>query len=154
MRTVLSTCAIVFSVSLFAAGCAQTSLGDLGRDTTPTAQRGYQSGYGVVEGIDVVEPSATSSIGLGTVGGAVVGGILGNQVGSGTGRTAATVAGALGGAAAGNKVVDQRRNNAAPAYDIRVRLEDGTYQTVRQENLGDIRVGNRVRIDNGRVYRR
>lgn len=41
----------------------------------------------------------------------------------------------------------------ALAYQISVRLENGSYQTIQQDSLVDLQVGNRVRIENGRVYR-
>lgn len=153
MKTRQPTIAAVIATAILAAGCASTPLPpDNARNYPAASQRDYSS-YGMVESIDTVNAqSGAGSIGIGTVGGAVVGGLLGNQVGGGTGRKAATVAGAVGGALAGNQV-DKHRNTAPPMYDIRVRLNDGSYQTVRQESLGDIRVGNRVRIENGRAMR-
>ena len=59
--------------------------------------------YGVVQSIALVPQTSTSSIGAGTIAGAVVGGILGHQIGDGTGNTAATVLGAAGGAYAGHE---------------------------------------------------
>jgi outer membrane lipoprotein SlyB len=153
MKTNQSTIAVLLTAAVLTAGCAAPNTAPGTAQGYPTSsQRGQQSAYGVVESIDTVQAGALDSVGIGTVGGAVVGGLLGNQVGSGSGRKAATVAGALGGAAAGNQV-DQRRNTAAPAYDIRVRLDDGSTVTMRQEDLGNIRVGNRVRVGNDRVYR-
>lgn len=154
MKPNQSKIAVLLTAAALAAGCAAPNTAPGAAQTYPTSsQRGQQSAYGVVESINAVERGgALESVGIGTVGGAVVGGLLGNQVGGGSGRTAATVAGALGGAAAGNQV-DQRRNTTAPAYDIRVRLDDGSTVTMRQEDLGNIRVGNRVRVGNDRVYR-
>jgi len=102
----------------------------------------------------MVNTASTSSggIGAGTVVGGVVGGLLGNQVGSGTGRTAATAAGAVGGAVAGHEV-DKRRQQPASMYQVGVRLDNGSYQTVMQDSVADLSVGNRVRIENGRAYR-
>jgi outer membrane lipoprotein SlyB len=111
--------------------------------------------YGVVQSIDLIAQTNTpGSIGLGTVAGAVVGGILGNQVGGGSGNTAATVLGAAGGAYAGHNL--EKRNQPATtsnAFRFTVRLNDGTYQAVTQTSNADIRVGDRVLIDNGLVRR-
>ncbi|HAT33692.1 MAG TPA: hypothetical protein DCW29_23475 [Janthinobacterium sp.] len=39
------------------------------------------------------------------------------------------------------------------AYQIGVRLNSGAYRTVKQDNIYDLAVGNRVRVVDGRVYR-
>ncbi len=126
--------------------------------TYPSTSPAYSASYGVVDSIQAVNPGPTSSsggIGLGAVTGGVVGGVLGNQVGSGDGRRAATAAGAIGGAIAGHQIQQHRRASQAQAsaYQIGVRLDNGTYQTVTQDNVADIGVGSRVRIENGRAYR-
>ena len=79
--------------------------------------------------------------------GAVIGGILDNQVGSGTGQTVATVAGAAGGAYAGHQL--ERQRQTPDAYKFTIRMDGGSYQTVTQNANPDIRVGDRVRVDNG-----
>lgn len=113
---------------------------------------GVYSGYGVVQSIELVRQDTAgiggSGIGAGTIAGAVVGGILGNQVGGGQGKTAATVIGAAGGAYAGHEL-EKRNQPQADAYKFTIRMNDGTYQTVTQTTIADIRVGDRVRIDNG-----
>ncbi len=125
-------------------GCASTS------STTP-----YSSSQSIVSYQGTIDSIQVTRVGSGTSGGgAVVGGILGalvgNQVGSGNGRTAATVAGAAGGALVGNQVEANRNRDA---YQINVRLDDGGYQSVVQDSVVDLRVGQRVRIVDGRVYR-
>ena len=113
---------------------------------------GAYAGYGVVQSIDLVRHDNSgiggSGIGAGAIVGAVVGGIVGNQVGGGSGRTAATVIGAAGGAYAGNEL-EKRNQPQADAYRFTVRMSDGSYQTVTQTTIDDIRVGDRVRIQNG-----
>jgi outer membrane lipoprotein SlyB len=48
----------------------------------------------------------------------------------------------------------QKRNQQQPeSYRLQVRLENGSYQTVMQDSIEGLRVGDRVRIDNGRAYR-
>ncbi len=89
--------------------------------------------------------------GAGAVIGGVLGGVLGRQVGSGRGRDVATVAGAVGGAVIGNSV--EKSNSTTQHYEIRVRLTDGTMQTVKSDTDQGMRIGDKVRIDNGRVIR-
>ena len=107
-------------------------------------------GTGVVEAIEVTHKESNGV--AGTVVGGVAGGLVGNAIGGGTGRVLATVAGAAGGAYAGNKI--QRNNSEGrQVYNIRVRMDDGSMQTFAQEDNTDFRVGDRVRLDNGRISR-
>ncbi|MGB9107914.1 MAG: glycine zipper 2TM domain-containing protein, partial [Telluria sp.] len=77
----------------------------------------------------------------------------GNQVGSGGGRTAATVAGGVAGAAIGNNVERNRSADGQQMYQVNIRLDNGEYRTVVQDSVYDLRVGNRVRVVDGRAYR-
>ena len=110
--------------------------------------------YGVVQSIELIQSDGATgnNIGLGTLAGAVVGGVLGNQVGGGRGNTAATVIGAAGGAYVGHQIENQP-SQKADAYKITVRMEDGAYQAVTQDKHADLRVGDRVRLDNGVLQR-
>jgi len=103
--------------------------------------------YGVVQSIDLVRVDNTG-IGVGAIAGAVVGGIVGSQVGGGRGNTAATVIGAAGGAYAGHEL-EKRNQQQSDAYKLSIRMRDGSYQTVTQTTKPDIRVGDRVQVDNG-----
>lgn len=116
--------------------------------SAPPPTYAYNS-TGVIEAIDVSRENS-SGVGGAIVGG-VVGGLLGNQIGSGSGRTAATVAGAVGGGVVGNQV--QKNNGGRDVYNIRVRMSDGSTHTVAQDSASDLRIGDRVRLDGGRVYR-
>ena len=110
--------------------------------------------YGYVDAVEVVagEPRSGGP-GIGAIGGAIAGGVLGNQVGSGTGRAAATVGGAVAGGVIGHQVEQHvRRGDNATMYRFRVRMDDGSYQTYTQERHDNIRVGDRVRVENGQVY--
>jgi len=109
-------------------------------------------GYGTIESIQVVQGENRTS-GAGAILGGVVGALAGNQVGSGSGRTAATVAGGVAGAAIGNNVERNRQAGGAEMYQINVRMDNGEYRAVNQDSVYDLRVGNRVRIVDGRVYR-
>ena len=106
--------------------------------------------YGRVVAIDVVRGPGGSS-GAGAVIGGIVGGVLGHQVGSGRGNDAATVAGAVGGAVVGNEV--EKRRAGDEQYRVTVQLRDGREASFVQESVGGLRVGDRVRIDGGRLLR-
>jgi len=119
------------------------------------------SAYGVVQSIDLVQQGSTgntgiggSGVGIGTIAGALVGGLLGHQVGSGRGNTVATIAGAAGGAYVGNRVENRtQQQRTADVYRLGIRMDNGSYQTLTQNTIADLRVGDRVRIDNGSVQR-
>jgi outer membrane lipoprotein SlyB len=81
-----------------------------------------------------------------------VGGVLGHQVGGGTGKDIATAAGVVGGAVVGHEI-EKRNQQQQDVYRIRVRLDNGGSQTMTQQSINDLRVGDRVRIENGNVYR-
>jgi outer membrane lipoprotein SlyB len=107
----------------------------------------------VVDSIQVVQQNTgNSGIGAGAVVGGVVGGVLGNQVGGGSGRSLATAAGVVGGALVGNQI-QKNNQQTRDVYQIGIRLDNGAYQTMTLDAVGDLRVGNRVRIENNRVFR-
>ena len=110
--------------------------------------------YGRVVGIETValNGGSGSTSGAGAVIGGVVGGVLGHQIGSGRGNDAATVAGAIGGAVVGNEL-EKRRAGVDYGYRVDVRTENGSIRTVVMDGIGDIRVGDRVRIEGNRVAR-
>ena len=94
---------------------------------------------GQVNGVNV----GNTTIGLGTVAGGVLGGLLGHQVGGGSGKTAMTVLGAAGGAYAGNTV--EKNMKKVTVYEVRVRMDNGTYHTMEISN--DVAVGSRVIVE-------
>ncbi len=153
------------AVVLVLAGCGAmndtSSTSSPGSATpAPVNSASAYSGYGVVQAIELVQQNTTAhsgiggtGIGIGAIAGAVVGGVLGNQVGGGTGQTIATVAGAAGGAYVGNEIEKRQQQKTTDAYKVTVRMDSGSYQTVTQNNNAGLRVGDRVRIDNGSVQR-
>ncbi len=125
--------------------------------TFPPFQSGapaVQVDYGRVTAID---PLRTQEQGQGTGAGAVIGGVagavLGNQVGSGSGRDAARIAGAVGGALAGNTVERNARGQWRESYRIMVQLENGINRAYEVPTPGELRVGDRVRIENNQIFR-
>ena len=151
MKATRTLAAAVLATTALLTGCASTS--------TQPYNSGYNSGYnnvsmgyGTIESIQVTQ-GANRTSGAGAILGGVVGALAGNQVGSGSGRTAATVAGGVAGAAIGNNVERTRNAGGQEQYQINVRMDNGEYRAVSQDSVYDLRVGNRVRIVDGRVYR-
>jgi len=151
MKTPQLVIATFLAFAALTAGCANT-------DYRPVSSSSSYSGaaYGVIDAIEVTRESSNgiggSGIGAGAVIGGVVGGVLGHQVGEGTGKDVATVAGVVGGAMAGHQI-EKSTKQQQDAYRIRVRLDNGGYQTVTLQSIGDLRVGDRVRVENDRVSR-
>jgi outer membrane lipoprotein SlyB len=106
---------------------------------------------GTVDRIEVVRKGDPNNV-AGTVIGGIIGGLIGHQIGGGSGQTAATVVGAVGGAVAGNQVQNRQRG-ANETFRVTVRMDDGRYQTVTEENITDLRPGDRVRLEGGSLYR-
>jgi len=147
MKKVHLVIATSFAAMALVGGCAST---DYRSESYPSYSPSYSAaGYGVIDAIDMTRGGG-EGIGAGAVIGGIAGGVLGHQVGSGRGNDVATVAGAIGGAVVGHQI---EKNNRHDAYRIRVRMDHGGYQTVVQDNANDLRVGDRARIDNERVYR-
>ncbi len=110
--------------------------------------------YGRVSHIEVLQSQQRGqSTGAGAVIGAVVGGVLGNQVGKGSGRAAATAVGVVGGAVAGNAIEERNSGGYATVYRLSIRLDQGGQRVYDVNSVGDLRVGDRVRMDNGQISR-
>jgi outer membrane lipoprotein SlyB len=119
-------------------------------------QQGYVE-YGRITNVSLVsQGSRPGNTTAGTLLGAVAGGLLGNQIGSGGGRAAATILGAVGGAAVGNRIAGGNSggyaDNAGPVYRVSVQTDNGQLRTYDVSATGDLRPGDRVRIENGVIY--
>ena len=137
-------------------GCANSNNPAASTNTSSSPSTSSSSnfiGYGVIEDIETIKVSDDGKNIAGTLIGGAVGGLLGHQVGSGKGQTAATVAGAVGGAVVGNEVAKRSQAASREEYRVRVRLSNGTIQTVTQSSVSDIKIGDRVRVDNNLVSR-
>jgi outer membrane lipoprotein SlyB len=109
---------------------------------------GLCASCGTVESVRLVERKG-SGTGIGAVAGGVAGALIGNQFGGGTGRTVMTIAGAGGGAYAGNEI--EKNMNKTSAYQIKVRMADGSMRTLSQREVPKVNSGDRVRIANGAI---
>lgn len=130
-----------------------TACGTSQRNDTVTQAPTYSTSsnitqYGRVSGIEVVDGNSRG-IG-GAVLGAVLGGVIGHQIGSGTGRDVATGLGAVGGALIGSQI---QKRNESDIYRVTVRLEDGNSRSFDYQRIDDLRVGDRVRIQDGQIVR-
>lgn len=112
--------------------------------------------YGRVTNVALISQGTRQGGGsvAGTVLGAVVGGALGNQIGHGSGRAAATILGAAAGGAVGNRLSGSTPtyNTAGPVYRVSVQTDSGQLRTYDVSATGDLRPGDRVRIENGVIY--
>ena len=52
-----------------------------------------------------------------------------------------------------DEIEKSQQQKTADAYKVTVHMDSGAYQTVTQGNNAGLRVGDRVRIDNGSVSR-
>jgi outer membrane lipoprotein SlyB len=99
---------------------------------------------GTIENVREVKQAGDAK-GIGAVAGGVGGALLGKQFGNGRGSTALAVLGAVGGAFAGHQAEKYVRSTTA--YEVTVRMEDGSTRTVQQATAPAWRVGERVRVN-------
>jgi outer membrane lipoprotein SlyB len=107
--------------------------------------------YGRVENIGYVQ-MAQRTTGAGAVLGAVIGGVVGNRFGAGGGRALATGVGVIGGAVAGN-AIEGRTRREDELYRVQVRFDNGAMRDFDFERIDDLRVGDRIKFENGQVQR-
>lgn len=149
----------VLAATMALAGCSsvsETPSPTYGSVSTPTStvpsNSSYESTqYGTVRDIHQREVAQRRS-GAGALLGAVIGGVAGNQVGSGTGRAAATAIGAVGGAVIGDRI-DNRNRETQSYYQVDVRLDNGEMRTFDYADINGLRVGDRVRVQDGQLQR-
>ncbi|HRN61839.1 MAG TPA: peptidoglycan-associated outer membrane lipoprotein precursor [Luteimonas sp.] len=156
MRMHMTCVATIATLAL--AGCASTS---------PGYGSGYGSGYGNNQPAarchdcgTVISIQTSAASGGSNVVGPVLGGIVGavaakelarKNTNSEGRRNVATAAGAAGGAVAGN-AIQNRVEGGRGGYVIHVRMDDGRTTSVHQGELGGIREGSYVRVQNGQAW--
>ncbi len=166
MRTLsrLSTVVVGGIAAATLAACSSYPLGPTAA-TYPTTTSTYPVStvpvagieYGRIVNIEYL-PAGTAAAPSTNILGAVVGGLagaaLGSQIGSGGGRTAATVLGGVAGAAVGSRLARNSQGVTTQAgYRITMQTDTGVIRTYEVPATGDLRVGDRVRVDNGVIYR-
>lgn len=143
---------ILASLVVLAAGCATSpSASSQTYGSTPDYPRRYEEGR--VTAIDVVRGAGPSSSVAGAVVGGIIGGVLGHQVGNGRGNDVATVVGAVGGAVIGNEMGKSNAGNGPDTYRVTLRQVNGDTRTYDQASIDNLRVGDRVALEDGRLVR-
>jgi len=105
---------------------------------------------GAVQAIEPITEAKPS--GAGAVVGGLLGGVVGHQFGKGDGKKAMTVVGAVGGAVAGHEI-EKSQNRKVVGYRVRVQLDNGDTKTFEPSQLDGLKVGDRVRIDQGALHK-
>lgn len=145
MKTNMLTQLIHRSVLLMSV-CVLVATGSLAMAEAPA-----RADEGQVEAIEIYRGPDNKPLNGGTVIGGIAGGVIGHQIGSGRGNTAATIAGAIGGAVVGNEI--EKRQTPTTRYRITVRLGSGSSLIVEETRDLNLRVGDRVRIEDNHIYR-
>jgi outer membrane lipoprotein SlyB len=119
------------------------------------AQSSTAGDYGTIEAIEIYRTNDNQPVNVGTVLGGVAGGVIGHQIGNGRGNTAATIAGAIGGAVVGNEIEKKRVQGSRYriSYRITVRLDFGSALIIEDARDVNLRIGDRVRVENNRISR-
>ena len=112
------------------------------------APQAIPGALGVVESVREVKETPKTN-GAGPVLGGIAGAIAGHQVGQGKGNILATVVGAAGGAFGGLAVEGKVRETKH--WDVVVRLDNGSTQTLRSDAQPFWHGGERVRLLDGKL---
>jgi outer membrane lipoprotein SlyB len=160
-----SKCVAVALAMAVLGGCAQQPVGrapsypsypaspGYGWGTQPQPQPQAQPAYGQVGQVTRIERVGSDAGGGGAVIGGVVGAVVGRQLGnSPAGRNTGTLLGAVGGALIGHQIERGQAGNGA--IRVSVQFDNGSARAFDYAELGDLRVGDRVRLDrDGQLYR-
>jgi len=140
----------------------QTSYPSSSYPTTSYPSGQYPSGsaspnyveYGRVTNVQLVQGQESGrTSGAGAVIGGIGGAVIGNQIGGGSGRDVARIAGIVGGAIAGNAIEKNSNSRVTEAYRVSVQTDNGTLRAYDLAGTTDLRAGDRVKIENGQLFR-
>ena len=104
---------------------------------------------GVVESVTEVKVQGQTN-GVGALAGGATGALVGNRIAGGNNRTLGGVVGAVGGGLIGNAIEKHHRQSIA--YDVNVRMQDGSLRTVRESTAPT--VGEKVRVESDGLHQR
>jgi outer membrane lipoprotein SlyB len=118
------------------------------KDNAPTAQQQVAAAAPVCTTCGVVESYAAVQVkgqnnGVGAVAGGLGGALIGSKIAGRGNHTLGGAIGAVGGGLLGNAIESHERTSTA--YDVHVRMEDGSVRTVRQATVPT--VGQHVTVD-------
>ncbi|WP_198969457.1 outer membrane lipoprotein [Xylophilus sp. ASV27] len=120
----------------------------------PAYQQSSYLEYGRISNIEVMQSEqARAPSGAGAIIGGLLGAVVGNQIGHGGGRALATGIGVMGGAVAGNQIEGNQRGPIVQTYRISVQTDNGSMRAFDVPSPGDLRIGDRVRIQDGQIQR-
>ncbi len=102
---------------------------------------------GVIDGYSAVQVQGKNN-GVGAVAGGVGGALIGSKIAGRNNHTLGGAIGAIGGGLLGNAIESHERTTTA--YDVRVRMNDGTIRTVRQSHVPT--VGQRVNVEGNTIH--
>ena len=109
--------------------------------------------YGQVRSIESVGVAQDQPHGGGAVLGGLVGAVVGRQMADGhRGENVGMVVGAVGGALIGNEIEKNSRRDQN-GVRINVQLDQGGARSFEFKSAGELRVGDRVRIDGNQLTR-
>jgi outer membrane lipoprotein SlyB len=113
---------------------------------------GAYTQFGRVANIELVSARGNTSGGGALLGG-LVGAVVGRQFGnSSDGRATGTMLGAFGGAVIGNEI-ERDQHGRRDHVRVSIQLDRGGIVAFDYASIGDLRIGDRVRIEGSRVYR-
>lgn len=134
-------------------GCANSGM-PWQQQSSAAVGSSYTSSYPAYGVVAAVRPIQQNNAAANSTGGALLGGLagglIGHQIGGGTGNTAATIGGAVGGAMLGSQLAQQQGNAVSTVYQVEVRMDDGSLQTVTTPD-GSFAAGQRVVLQNGTI---
>ena len=113
-------------------------------DIPAIAEAPFRVDCGTIVAIEIYRASDNQPINVGAVLGGIAGGVIGHQIGSGRGNTAATIG-------SGNEI--EKKQVQGSWYRITVRLDSGSSLIVDDTRDVNLRVGDRVRLENNRIHR-
>lgn len=146
----------LFTATLLATGLSACVVPPYQRAPQPVAMQQVQRvDMGRVAQMELIRtqerPQAT---GGGAIIGGILGAVIGHQIGGGFGKSAATVLGGVGGAVAGNAIEgNQQAEQVRESYRVGVQGDDGNYRYFSVPVPTDLRIGDRVRMGNGQLFR-
>lgn len=109
--------------------------------------------YGVVRSVEAVGIPQDQPQGAGAMVGGIVGAVVGRQFAdSSHGKNVGMVAGAVGGAIVGNEMEKNARRDQNNVR-VTVQLDHGGTRAFEFKSAGELRVGDRVRIEGNQLFR-